>query len=266
MGVAFCFRSKSFCCSVTDMEKVQPFEVGQEIHVIQSIAQPPPGWSNETAATIGKISRIDMDGTLITLALSACTTLVSVEPKLPIETRNNVMKATLSFFALPKDPSDVVDPLINKLITLLCAILLTSYLPHPMRRMKFLWGDDAEVFKPERWLNNDVVFQPESPPKFTAFQDEAEDNFAIVFAAMGVNMETAQFFKRDFEENGSMERVALFPNLCLPCRPSSPPPHSPFGYTLDQYYGSAKGQSRHFGEMECLFTIEASHASPLLPY
>ncbi|KAK2999414.1 hypothetical protein RJ639_023780 [Escallonia herrerae] len=40
-----------------------------------------------------------------------------------------------------------------------------------------------------------------------------EENFAIVFAAMGVNMETAQFFKRDFEENGSMERVTLFLNL-----------------------------------------------------
>ncbi|XP_044426301.1 V-type proton ATPase subunit B2 isoform X1 [Triticum aestivum] len=40
-----------------------------------------------------------------------------------------------------------------------------------------------------------------------------EDNFAIVFAAMGVNMETTQFFKRDFEENGSMERVTLFLNL-----------------------------------------------------
>ncbi|KAJ8636816.1 hypothetical protein MRB53_011083 [Persea americana] len=92
---------------------------------------------------------------------------------------------------------------------------LVAYLPHPMRRMKFLWGDDAEVFKPERWLNNDVVFQPESPLKFTAFQDEVEDNFAIVFVAMGVNMETAQFFKRDFEENGSMERVALFLNLDL---------------------------------------------------
>ncbi|KAF2302138.1 hypothetical protein GH714_032912 [Hevea brasiliensis] len=44
-------------------------------------------------------------------------------------------------------------------------------------------------------------------------EDEEEDNFAIVFAAMGVNMETAQFFKRDFEENGSMERVTLFLNL-----------------------------------------------------
>ncbi|PIA54938.1 hypothetical protein AQUCO_00901089v1 [Aquilegia coerulea] len=61
-----------------------------------------------------------------TLALSACTTLVSVEPKLAVETRNHVMKATLGFFALPNDPSEIVDPLINNLVTLLCAILHTS--------------------------------------------------------------------------------------------------------------------------------------------
>ena len=30
---------------------------------------------------------------------------------------------------------------------------------------------------------------------------------------MGVNMETARFFKQDFEENGSIERVTLFLNL-----------------------------------------------------
>jgi V-type H+-transporting ATPase subunit B len=43
--------------------------------------------------------------------------------------------------------------------------------------------------------------------------DDHEDNFAIVFAAMGVNMETARFFKQDFEENGSMENVCLFLSL-----------------------------------------------------
>ncbi|GFO25685.1 V-type proton ATPase subunit b [Plakobranchus ocellatus] len=43
--------------------------------------------------------------------------------------------------------------------------------------------------------------------------DSHEDNFAIVFAAMGVNMEAARFFKQDFEENGSMENVSLFLNL-----------------------------------------------------
>jgi V-type H+-transporting ATPase subunit B len=43
--------------------------------------------------------------------------------------------------------------------------------------------------------------------------DDHEDNFSIVFAAMGVNMETARFFKQDFEENGSLDRVTLFLNL-----------------------------------------------------
>merc|ERR1719379_2791745 len=43
--------------------------------------------------------------------------------------------------------------------------------------------------------------------------DDSEEDFAIVFAAMGVNMETARFFKQDFEENGALERVTLFLNL-----------------------------------------------------
>lgn len=43
--------------------------------------------------------------------------------------------------------------------------------------------------------------------------DGHDDNFAIVFAAMGVNMETARFFKSDFEQHGSMDNVCLFLNL-----------------------------------------------------
>ncbi|KAI2659910.1 V-type proton ATPase subunit B, brain isoform [Labeo rohita] len=43
--------------------------------------------------------------------------------------------------------------------------------------------------------------------------DYSEENFAIVFAAMGVNMETARFFKSDFEENG-IERI-ITPRLAL---------------------------------------------------
>jgi cytochrome P450 len=39
-----------------------------------------------------------------------------------------------------------------------------------MGRMEYLWGDDAQVFRPERWLDEHGVFQPESPFKFTAFQ------------------------------------------------------------------------------------------------
>ncbi|KAL2251685.1 UNVERIFIED_CONTAM: cytochrome [Sesamum indicum] len=44
------------------------------------------------------------------------------------------------------------------------------YLPYAMGRMKFIWGDDAEEFKPERWLDENGCFQQESPFKFPAFQ------------------------------------------------------------------------------------------------
>ncbi|KAL9236431.1 hypothetical protein vseg_011104 [Gypsophila vaccaria] len=60
------------------------------------------------------------------LALSACTTLVSVEPRLTMDTRNHVLKAILGFFALPNEPSDFVNLLIDNLINLLCAVLFTS--------------------------------------------------------------------------------------------------------------------------------------------
>lgn len=43
--------------------------------------------------------------------------------------------------------------------------------------------------------------------------DNSDENFVIVFGAMGVNKETARFFISDFEKNGSMERVVLFMNI-----------------------------------------------------
>ena len=43
--------------------------------------------------------------------------------------------------------------------------------------------------------------------------DNSDENFVIVFAAMGVNLDTARFFQKDFEVHGSMEHVVLFLNL-----------------------------------------------------
>lgn len=47
---------------------------------------------------------------------------------------------------------------------------MVAYQPYAMGRMKFIWGDDAEEYRPDRWLDKDGIFQPESPFKFTAFQ------------------------------------------------------------------------------------------------
>lgn len=42
---------------------------------------------------------------------------------------------------------------------------------------------------------------------------EGEEKFAIVFVAIGVKHEEAQYFRKDFEESGSLKNVAMFLNL-----------------------------------------------------
>ncbi|KAK8489333.1 hypothetical protein V6N13_030855 [Hibiscus sabdariffa] len=45
-----------------------------------------------------------------------------------------------------------------------------NYMPYAMGRMTYVWGEDAVEYRPERWLDDNGLFRPESPFKFTAFQ------------------------------------------------------------------------------------------------
>ena len=54
---------------------------------------------------------------------------------------------------------------------------IVFYVPYAMGRMEYLWGKDAEVFRPERWLDQNGEFQQESPFKFTAFQVRYDFSF-----------------------------------------------------------------------------------------
>lgn len=77
-------------------------------------------------------------------------------------------------------------------------------------------GQKIPLFSAAGLPHNEVAAQiarQASLVKVKDTQDSHEDNFAMVFGAMGVNMETARFFRNDFEESGSIARTALFLNL-----------------------------------------------------
>jgi V-type H+-transporting ATPase subunit B len=77
-------------------------------------------------------------------------------------------------------------------------------------------GQKIPLFSANGLPHNDIgaqICRQASLVKHKDVKDNSDENFVIVFAAMGVNMETARFFQTDFEKNGSMERVVLFMNL-----------------------------------------------------
>jgi len=77
-------------------------------------------------------------------------------------------------------------------------------------------GQKIPLFSAAGLPHNEIgaqICRQASLVKHKDVHDHSDDNFCIVFAAMGVNKETARFFKTDFEVYGSMDRVVLFMNL-----------------------------------------------------
>lgn len=70
-------------------------------------------------------------------------------------------------------------------------------------------GQKLPIFSGAGMRHNDVAAQIVRQAKVAA--DDGE--FAIVFAAMGVKNDVAEFFKKDFEEAGALQRVVMFINL-----------------------------------------------------
>lgn len=70
-------------------------------------------------------------------------------------------------------------------------------------------GQKLPIFSGAGMRHNDVAAQIVRQAKVAA----DDGKFAIVFAAMGVKNDVADFFKKDFEEAGALQRVVMFVNL-----------------------------------------------------
>ena len=70
-------------------------------------------------------------------------------------------------------------------------------------------GQKLPIFSGSGLPHNEIALQIARQAKVTG----AEESFAIVFAGMGITNEEAQYFMRDFERTGALERSIVFLNL-----------------------------------------------------
>lgn len=76
--------------------------------------------------------------------------------------------------------------------------------------MTLIRGQKLPIFSGSGLSHNKLAVQIVKQAKITGDEDA---RFAIVFAAMGVQKDVADYFRRSFEETGATERVAMFLNL-----------------------------------------------------
>jgi len=77
-------------------------------------------------------------------------------------------------------------------------------------------GQKIPLFSAAGLPHNEVAAQIVRQASLVTLKDTLDghpDNFAVVFGAMGVNLETARYFRDEFEQSGSMQRTCFFLNL-----------------------------------------------------
>lgn len=76
--------------------------------------------------------------------------------------------------------------------------------------MTLIRGQKLPIFSGSGMSHNKLAAQIVKQAQLSGDKDE---KFAVVFAAMGVQNDVADYFKRQFEESGVLERVVMFLNL-----------------------------------------------------
>ena len=76
--------------------------------------------------------------------------------------------------------------------------------------MTLIRGQKLPIFSGSGLSHNKLAVQIVKQAKIA---DESDADFAVVFAAMGVQNDVAEYFRRSFEETGAIQRVAMFLNL-----------------------------------------------------
>jgi V/A-type H+-transporting ATPase subunit B len=79
--------------------------------------------------------------------------------------------------------------------------------------MTLIRGQKLPIFSGSGLSHNKLAVQIVRQAQITDDNGDTSDDFAIVFAAMGVKNDVAEYFRKSFEETGVLSRVVMFLNL-----------------------------------------------------
>jgi V/A-type H+-transporting ATPase subunit B len=79
--------------------------------------------------------------------------------------------------------------------------------------MTLIRGQKLPIFSGSGLSHNKLAVQIVRQAQITDGSTDVGDDFAIVFAAMGVKNDVAEYFRKSFEETGVLSRVVMFLNL-----------------------------------------------------
>ncbi len=74
-------------------------------------------------------------------------------------------------------------------------------------------GQKLPIFSGDGLAHDNLAVQIARQAKVVDDDENAQEKFAIVFAAMGVKHDVANYFKKSFEESGVLNKVVMFLNL-----------------------------------------------------
>jgi len=175
-----------------DTKSGQVLDTSKDIVVIQIFEGTSGIDRNSRVKFLGKTIELPVSSDMLGRILSGAGKPIDEGPEIVPEMKMNIMGAAINPYAR-SPPADFIQTGIST-IDLMNTLVRGQKLP---------------IFSGSGLPHNEIALQIARQAKVVG----QKGDFAVVFAAMGITNEEAQYFISDFEQTGALERAVVFLNL-----------------------------------------------------
>ncbi|MCK5698658.1 MAG: V-type ATP synthase subunit B [Candidatus Aenigmarchaeota archaeon] len=175
-----------------DVKSGQVLDTSKDIVVVQIFEGTSGIDRNSRVKFLGKTIELPVSSDMLGRILSGAGKPIDDGPEIVPEMKMNIMGAAINPYAR-SPPADFIQTGIST-IDLMNTLVRGQKLP---------------IFSGSGLPHNEIALQIARQAKVVGQKGE----FAVVFAAMGITNEEAQYFISDFEQTGALERAVVFLNL-----------------------------------------------------